>query len=54
MKLIHMKDSTVSINAFIVFISLGVIILFTVVGIVSCPFRLTIAVAKAQKFVEGA
>ena len=34
-KLIHMRDSTISINAFLVFISLGVIILFTVVGIVS-------------------
>ena len=38
MKLIHMRDSTVSTNAFAVFISLGVVILFTVIGIVShCP-----------------
>ena len=41
MKLIHMRDSTVSTNAFAVFISLGVIILFTVIGIVShlCVFQ---------------
>ena len=43
-KLIHMRDSSVSTNAFAVFISLGVVILFTVIGIVShpCVFQSTI------------
>ena len=56
-KLIHMRDSTISINAFLVFISLGVIILFTVVGIVShslsaCILVNCIAVTESKVYVN--